>query len=149
MRITRTQHTTLIELAKAALPHEACGLLAGKADSVLEVLPLANVEHNPVGCGWRADSREQLRAFERIEDQGWELLAIYHSHPRSVAMPSERDIEYALYPDARYVIVSLVDAASPAVASFRIANGQASEEPLTVLDGADVASQARGSGATT
>lgn len=149
MRVTRAHYDTLIELSRAALPHEACGLLAGEGDSALDVLPLTNVEHNPVGCGWRADSREQLRAFERIDEQGWKLLAIYHSHPRSGASPSPRDIEHALYPDARYVIVSLIDADSPVVASFRIADGQAIEEELTILDAADAALPSRTSGATT
>ena len=132
MRLTMAQRDRMVALARDALPREACGLLAGVGDSVLEVMPLTNVEYQPAGCGWRADSREQLRAFERMEAEGWELLAIYHSHPRSPAVPSARDIEHALYPDARYVIVSLVDADSPVVASFRIRDGVATEEALAI-----------------
>ncbi len=138
MRITEEQRDRLVELAGLALPREACGLLAGTADTasvegaVREVMPLTNVEHNPVGCGWRADSREQFRAFQRIDDEGWELLAIYHSHPRSDAYPSDRDIEHALFPDALYVIVSLAEPGSPDVRGFRIAEGTASEEAIVV-----------------
>jgi len=130
MRLSRHQHDALIEFARQAYPREACGLLAGDDGAVREVIPLTNVEHNPVGCGWRADSREQFRAFQRIDDQGWQLLGIFHSHPSSPAYPSERDVEHALYPDARYVVVSLLDPAAPDVRAFRIAGGAVADEPL-------------------
>ena len=123
MELSQAQYSALIDLARDALPHEACGLLAGERGIVREMIPLTNVEHNPAGCGWRADAREQLRAFERIDDMGWQLLAIYHSHPRSAAHPSERDIEHALYPDALYVIVSLLHPDTPEVGVFRISEG--------------------------
>ncbi len=130
MKLSQAQYEALVDLARAALPREACGLLAGDDSVVREVLPLTNVEHNPIGCGWRADSREQYQAFERIDDQGWQMLGIYHSHPRSDAYPSDRDIEHALYPDACYVVVSLLDAGAPDVRAFRIADGIVSDEPL-------------------
>jgi proteasome lid subunit RPN8/RPN11 len=132
MRLTVTQRDELVARARAAMPHEACGLLAGAEGVVRAVMPLTNVEHNPVGCGWRADSREQFLAFRRIDEQGWELLAIYHSHPRTPAYPSDRDAEHALFPDARYLIVSLADPAAPVVSAFRIDAGQVTEEPIAV-----------------
>jgi proteasome lid subunit RPN8/RPN11 len=135
MRLSQLQYDALIDLARDALPHEACGLLAGERGIVREVIPLTNVEHNPAGCGWRADSREQLRAFDRIDDMGWQLLAIYHSHPRSAAHPSERDVDHALYPDALYVIISLLHVDTPEVGAFRISEGVVRPEPLSVSGG--------------
>jgi proteasome lid subunit RPN8/RPN11 len=132
MRLAQDHYDALIGFARAALPHEACGLLAGEDGMVREVLPLTNVEHNPDDCGWRADSREQYRAFERMDDREWRLFAVYHSHPRSAAYPSERDIEHALYPDACYVVVSLLDADAPDVRAFRISGGIVSDEPLAI-----------------
>jgi proteasome lid subunit RPN8/RPN11 len=132
MQLSQRQYAALIDLARDAFPREACGLLAGDSGIVRDVMPLANVEHNPEGCGWRADSREQLRAFERMDDMGWQLLAVYHSHPHSAASPSERDIEHALYPDALYVIVSLLNPDAPEVAAFRIAEGVVRPQPLSI-----------------
>ena len=147
MKLSRHQYDALIDLALDALPHEACGLLAGEPGIVREVIPLTNVEHNPVGCGWRADSREQLRAFERIDDMGWQLVAIYHSHPSSAAHPSERDIEHALYPDASYVIVSMLNPDTPEAGVFRICEGAVNSEPLSIssdtVAGTEVAPEAR------
>lgn len=142
MKLSQRQYGALVDLARDALPHEACGLLAGESGIVREVIPLTNVEHNPVGCGWRADSREQLRAFERIDDMGWQLLAIYHSHPRSAAYPSERDIEHALYPDAWYVIISLLNPGTPKVGAFRISEGVVRPKPLSISSDPAAATQA-------
>ena len=47
--------------------------------------------------------------FDEIDEQGWELWAIYHSHTHSEAYPSETDIRLAFYPDARYLLLSLAD----------------------------------------
>lgn len=123
----------LIEIALAAAPREACGLLAGNDGAVRSLMPLTNVEHNPEGCGWRADSREQFLAFQRMDELGEELIAVFHSHPRSAAYPSERDVEHALYPDARYVIVSLLDAEAPAVKAFRIIDGRVTVERIEAI----------------
>ncbi len=131
----------LIEIALAAAPREACGLLSGVDGAVRAVLPLTNVEHNPEGCGWRADSREQFLAFQRMDERGEELIAVFHSHPRSTAYPSERDVEHALYPDARYVIVSLLDPDAPAVKAFRIVDGRVTEEDIEIIAAASTSAQ--------
>ena len=55
-----------------------------------------------------------------IEGSGWTLGAIYHSHTRSPAYPSQTDVNLAFYPDALYLIVSLQDPEKPDVRAFRI-----------------------------
>jgi proteasome lid subunit RPN8/RPN11 len=64
---------------EACLPSEACGLLAGQADCVREIFVIANRLGSPTA--FRMDPAEQLSAFRRIEDQGMELVGIFHSHP--------------------------------------------------------------------
>ena len=41
------------------------------------------------------DAEELLRRSSEIEDAGWELGAIYHSHMRSAPYPSQTDINFA------------------------------------------------------
>lgn len=132
--MTTSQRAELVALAQRALRREWCGLLAGAGGAVTAIIPLTNVEHNPAGCGWRADSREQYEAFARMAREGWELLGIVHSHPRTPAYPSDADIERAMSPEAAYVIVSFA-ADTPQVRAFRIADGRVSEEPI-VIEGA-------------
>jgi proteasome lid subunit RPN8/RPN11 len=73
-----------------------------------------------------------LFAANELDDEGFEV-AIYHSHPKSPAEPSQTDINLATYPHWRYLIVSL--AGEPGVRVWRIADGRVEEEELDVFDG--------------
>lgn len=75
---------------EAEAPLEACGLLAGRANRVEEIYPIANALKSPLR--FRMDPYEQLQAFEDIEKSGLELVAIYHSHPGGPETPSQTDI---------------------------------------------------------
>ena len=65
-----------------------------------------------------------------MERNGWELLAVYHSHPRSPAQPSATDVDMAYYPDARQVIVSLAEP-KPRLKCFTVKDGVVIEEGLS------------------
>jgi proteasome lid subunit RPN8/RPN11 len=55
-----------------------------------------------------------------MRDRGEELLAIYHSHPRSAEpAPSETDVRLAYYPQAVYFIIGLAGP-GPVARAFRI-----------------------------
>ncbi len=83
-------------------PEEACGLIAGIETKGLEVISITNALHSLVQ--YRMDPQEQLDAFNHIDQQGWELLAIYHSHPAGPAVPSATDVAEAAYPGVIHVI---------------------------------------------
>ena len=61
----------------------------------------------------------------------WEFLVIYHSHTHTEAYPSPTDVRLAAWPDAYYVLVSLMDP-EPVVRAFRIVDGAVTEEPIEV-----------------
>jgi len=88
------------------MPEEACGLLAGTINrdsyKTVCVIPTTNILHSPVG--YRLDPQEQLDAFNQMEGRGWELVGIYHSHPKGPEEPSPTDITEAYYPEAVYLI---------------------------------------------
>ncbi len=73
------------------------------------------------------DPHEQIRHFHMIEEQGLDLLGIYHSHPVSPAYPSPTDLSMAYYPEAVYAIVSLIQSDNPILRAFRMVDGQISE----------------------
>ncbi len=79
-------------------PQEACGLIAGIEDKCLQVFPISNTLQSPVR--FRMEPREQLAVFERIDENDWTLIGIYHSHPTGPAHPSPTDIAEAAYPEA-------------------------------------------------
>ena len=49
----------------------------------------------------------------------------------SEAYPSATDVRLAFWPEAYYVLVSLIDPDSPIVRAFRIEDGQVSEEEIS------------------
>jgi len=88
------------------VPLESCGLLAGIGEDVQQVIPVPNALKSAIR--YRFDPYAQLAAFDQIEKDGLELLAIYHSHPKGPPHPSPTDIAEAFYPVA-YVIWSPQD----------------------------------------
>jgi [CysO sulfur-carrier protein]-S-L-cysteine hydrolase len=113
-----------------AFPNEACGLIAGPAGAATKFFAMRNLDASPVS--YRLDPKEQLEVFDRIDEQGWELAAIVHTHTHSEAYPSETDRRLAFYPDARYLILSLSDRENPVLRAFRILDGEVAEEEVTI-----------------
>uniref|UniRef100_A0A7C4PNI5 M67 family peptidase n=1 Tax=Anaerolinea thermolimosa TaxID=229919 RepID=A0A7C4PNI5_9CHLR len=104
IRLTRSHLQQMINHATQTLPEEACGLIGGVAGEARLVIPVTNSLHSAVR--FRMEPHEQLRAFQRFETEGLELLAIYHSHPTGPPAPSETDRAEFSYPGVAYVILS-------------------------------------------
>jgi len=90
------------EDVQARLPQEACGLVGGLQRRALQVFPVANALNSPVR--YRMAPEEQIRIFLSLEKLGWDLLAIYHSHPAGPDHPSPTDLADAAYPESVYLI---------------------------------------------
>ena len=117
----------IIAHARAGLPNEACGILAGRDGRVERFFPAESDEPSPYY--YRIEARDQIRIMNAIEDAGLDMLGIYHSHTSSPAYPSRTDAEQAFWPDAVYVIVSLAGA-DPDVRGYRIHDMAITEEAL-------------------
>lgn len=120
-------------------PNEACGLLAGKGGRVEKVYPMKNARPSPVA--YEMDPEEQFRVLKDIRQAGLDLVGIFHSHPGSPAYPSGVDVEKAYwpgtlfpnYPEAVYVIVTLMDREQPVVKGYSIIEGKVREIPFSAL----------------
>jgi len=130
--IPRRFHEAMVGEASESFPNEACGLLAGKSGTVVEFYPINNVDASPVQ--YRLDPQQQLRAMLEIDDRDWELSAIFHSHTRTRAYPSQTDIKLSFYPDTLYVILSLAYDQHPDLRAYRIVEGAVTEEPIEIVD---------------
>jgi [CysO sulfur-carrier protein]-S-L-cysteine hydrolase len=120
----------IVGQALREFPNECCGVIAAEDGVPVKVFPMTNADASPVT--YRLDGKEQLRVFNEMDERGWDLWAIYHSHTHSDAYPSETDVRLAFYPEARYILVSLQDRAAPVIRSFRIVNDEVSEEELVL-----------------
>jgi proteasome lid subunit RPN8/RPN11 len=119
----------IVAHARAGLPNEACGILAGLDGRVERFFPAESDEPSPYY--YRIHSRDQIRIMNEVDQAGLDLVGIYHSHTSSPAFPSRTDAEQAFWPDAVYVIVSL---ASPDadVRGYRIRGMEVTEEELVI-----------------
>jgi len=118
----------LEEHAQAEAPNEACGLLAGRDGEPVRFFAMKNLDASPVS--YRLDPKEQLHVFDEMDDEGLDLLGIFHTHTHSEAYPSETDTKLAFYPDAYYLVMSLSDREHPLLRAFRILEGEIAEEEL-------------------
>ncbi len=112
-------------------PLEACGLLAGKNDSVEKVFLITNQAQSPVR--FQMDPTEQLHALDWIDSNGLELLAIFHSHPAGPETVSATDIEEAAYP-----VVNIIwsrNNGSWQARGFWIEDGHVTEVELRITGG--------------
>ena len=50
------------------------------------------------------DPAEMVEAFWDMENNNWEPLAFFHSHPASPPIPSQTDLERNYYPDTPHLI---------------------------------------------
>jgi proteasome lid subunit RPN8/RPN11 len=125
--IPRALRDEIVAHARAGLPNEACGILAGRDGRVERLFPATPDDPSPYY--YRIEARDQLRIMNEIEDAGLDLVGIYHSHVASPAYPSRTDAEQAFWPGSVYVIVSLAGA-EPDVRGYRIADMDVREEPL-------------------
>jgi len=124
-------YQAMIEHARSAYPNEACGILGGTGSEVEWIYRTTNREASPIR--YRLDPSEQLRIFREMEERGWRMLAIYHSHVSAAAYPSREDIEMAYYPDTLYLILSLRDWNHPELRGFWIREGRVEEEDVNLL----------------
>ena len=114
----------------AQVPLEACGLLAGKQDSVETVLKMRNADQSPVR--FHMDAQEQYNAFEWMDANGLDLVGIFHSHPSGPETVSPTDIAEAAY-DVVHIIWSCPKRTWSA-RGFWIEKGQVTEVALQVMD---------------
>lgn len=123
----------MIEHACAGFPNEACGILASKkADGAAErYFPMRNLDESSIS--YFMDPKEQLRVFKEMRAGGLEMRGIFHSHVASEAVPSQKDVRLAFYPDVSYLIVSLSDRERPVLRSFRIHEEKVTEEEIGLV----------------
>ncbi|QKW38700.1 M67 family metallopeptidase [Actinomadura sp. NAK00032] len=134
LTIERALVEKIIAHARADHPDEACGVIAGPAgsDRPVRYIAMANAERSPTF--YRFDSQEQLKVWREMDDRDEEPVVIYHSHTSTEAYPSRTDISYASEPNAHYVLVSTRADDDTEFRSYRIVDGEVTEEEVSVVD---------------
>lgn len=130
LKIAKADLDRVLSHANESAPHECCGLIGGTLDGrSASVYPLRNLATEPL-TGYEAAPEDLFKAQRTMREQGQQLLAIYHSHPRaSDPTPSATDVRLAYYPSAVYFIVGLAGR-HPCLRAFRISERENRWEPI-------------------
>jgi proteasome lid subunit RPN8/RPN11 len=82
------------------------------------------------------DSMDLLKLYREMDDRDEVPVVVYHSHTATEAYPSRTDVTYASEPEAHYVLVSTRDPDEVEFRSYRIVDGEITEEPVKVIPAA-------------
>jgi proteasome lid subunit RPN8/RPN11 len=105
----------MVAHARTVLPNECVGLLAGRfveaagggerLGRVERRYPLVNAAASP--REYLSDPKSMFAAMKDMWAHGLDVLAVYHSHPTSEAVPSRTDLERNYSTEVVNFIVSL------------------------------------------
>ncbi len=114
-----------------AYPNEACGLVAFAAGGVPR---LAICLSNSVDAGDRftISPAEMFGAITLAERSDLTIGAVFHSHPRSEAYPSQFDIDGGGDPEWLHFIVGPVAGPKPLLRAYRIQQDEVVEVQVSV-----------------
>jgi proteasome lid subunit RPN8/RPN11 len=132
MKISKRLVDEMVAHAREDLPNECCGLIGGTDGDAKTLYRARNAFASPFS--YRVDPADQYRIIEKeMRGRGEDLVAIYHSHTKSPAYPSQTDLnEAASWPEQVYLIVSLRDRESPEVKAFWLKDGEIADAELVV-----------------
>jgi proteasome lid subunit RPN8/RPN11 len=115
LELSSTLRDAIVGHLRATLPNEGVCLIAttrlendgGDIRRGIRVYPGTNIDASPLR--FTMDPREVAGVLRAIAENGWDLGAIAHSHPRGPATLSATDLREVFYPDAYSLIVSFAE----------------------------------------
>ena len=129
--ITQRQYDLIMHQAQACFPQESGGILGGRENVILGVLPVFNqfLYDRTKTFGMTADDID--RGYRFLAKYNLEYYGIYHSHPKGLPYPSREDLSH----NQRYhFIVSLADRYNPLLMAWEVAGSQIIQVPIQIVD---------------
>ncbi len=126
------QRRRIRELAEAAWPAEACGLIEGAGEPgpvrVTAMHWLANHADAPER-GYLIDPEAFLRLERAAREHGRAIVGVWHSHPHGDPAPSSRDLAEA-WPGWSYLIAGVTNARMTDLRCWRLEGEDFAAQPL-------------------
>ena len=117
--LERRLQEEILKHALEEMPREACGVVVG-LDGVGERVVRCRNAHAEPTSRYQVHPDDLRAAVAPMRDEARELVAIYHSHPRSQPVPSPTDrADAARWPEPAYVLASWRTGA-PELRAFRL-----------------------------
>ena len=82
----------LAQYSENQKPNEACAILFGKNNEVLDIFLTENIDESPVN--FTISNEQLIEGYNIAEQKKMEVIGIFHSHPNSDAFPSNTDKKF-------------------------------------------------------
>ena len=120
----------MIAHCNSYLPFEGCGLLSGTGNQVRHLWPLHNeAESNK---NFYVSKHYVEAAIKQAAQKNDRILAVFHSHPTTSALPSSYDLLQHADPEVHMVIISF-KGKKPEVKCYHIKNQRPMSIPIYIL----------------
>ncbi|MFH1541463.1 MAG: M67 family metallopeptidase [bacterium] len=128
--ITERQYKIILKQAVACYPQESGGILGGKDNTILGVLPIPNKFLYDRTETFAISDEDLETADNFLKKHKLEYLGVYHSHPKGSPTPSAQDLSH----NQKYLfIVGLADPRNPELYAWRVENGKVYSENIRVI----------------
>ncbi len=127
MRVRPGVIETIAAHCLRSYPLEACGLVLGPGEALIEAFPGRNEAQS--ARVFTMAPADVLAAERRAEALGLSVVGVFHSHTHSEAYPSPTDVRQAVDPRWVYIVVSLARTLVE-LRAFRIDRGRVWELEL-------------------
>ena len=82
----------LAQYSENQKPNEACAILFGKDNQVLDIFLTENIDESP--RNFTISNEQLIEGYNIAEQKKMEVIGIFHSHPNSDAFPSSTDKKF-------------------------------------------------------
>lgn len=96
--------TDMVEICRKNKDQEMCGIVGGRIGQIFECIFVPNIHPEP-GNAYSMNSVEMSKALDELDKLGYELIALFHSHPNGSSSPSSIDLHNKAL-DVPMIIVS-------------------------------------------
>lgn len=128
--ITERQYNIIMQQAQACYPQETGGVLGGRDNTILGVLPIPN-KHLYNRTEMFALSHDDIEtAHNFLAKHQLEYLGIYHTHPQGTPYPSEQDLSH----QQKYLfIIGLQNRYNPELYAWKVEGGRVWAENIKIM----------------
>lgn len=128
--ITERQYNIIMKQAQDCFPQETGGILGGRDNTILGVLPIANKINQNQNETFGITSEDIERAYHFLVKHKLEYLGVYHTHPKGIPLPSEQDLSH----NQKYLfIVGLQDRYNPELYAWKVENNKVYQENIKIV----------------
>ena len=90
--LKQSDKKVLSQYSENQKPNEACAILFGKNNQVLDIFLAENIDESPIN--FTISNEQLLEGYKIAEDKKMDVIGIFHSHPNSDAFPSNTDKKF-------------------------------------------------------